>query len=249
VWSGVADMAKWSAMLLNRGKAGDRLILSAETVDELFRPQTLVTREAFYPTARLTQPQWTTYGLGWFQQDYRGRALDYHTGSIDGMVAIHGLLRDERLGVIVLANRDHVELRHALMFDVFDRFIGGTRRDWITELKTFYANLDAEGEKARKKAEASRVTGTAPTLPLARYAGTYSDPLRGDVIVTLDGGALRVRYGGAYAGPLAHWHYDTFQAAWDAGWRGSALATFVLDAQGEPAWLEAMGARFRRQAR
>ena len=50
-----------------------------------------------------------TYGLGWFQQDYRGRAVDFHTGSIDGMVAIHGLIRDERLGVYVLGNLDHAE--------------------------------------------------------------------------------------------------------------------------------------------
>jgi hypothetical protein len=61
-----------------------------------------------------------THGLGWFQQDYEGRAVDFHTGSIDGMVAIIGLIPDERLGVYVLANADHVEFRHALMLTVFD---------------------------------------------------------------------------------------------------------------------------------
>ena len=34
----------------------------------------------------------TEDGLGWFQHDYRGRRVDFHTGSIDGMVAIVGLL-------------------------------------------------------------------------------------------------------------------------------------------------------------
>jgi CubicO group peptidase (beta-lactamase class C family) len=247
VWSSVGDMARWSLMLLERGKAGDRVVLTPETVDELFKPQALVTREAFYPTARLTKPKWTTYGLGWFQQDYRGRAVDYHTGSIDGMVAIHGLLRDERLGVIVLANRDHAELRHALMFDVFDRYIGGEKRDWSTELRTFYGNLEAEAEKERKKVESRRVSGTAPTLALDRYAGTYSDPLHGDVIVTAEGGRLRVKYGGAFAGPLEHWHYDTFRATWGAAWRGTAIVTFGLDGNGEPARLEAFGARFARK--
>ena len=51
-----------------------RVLLKPATVEELFKPQTMVTAEAFYPTARLTKPKWTTYGLGWFQQDYRGRA-------------------------------------------------------------------------------------------------------------------------------------------------------------------------------
>jgi len=248
VWAGVEDMAKWSAMLLARGKASSgRALLAPETVDELFAPQTMVTREAFYPTARLTKPKWTTYGLGWFQQDYRGHAVDYHTGSIDGMVAIHGLLRDQGVGVIVLANRDHAELRHAIMFDVFDRFIGGASRDWSTELRGFYDALEKEAESAQKKADARRVPGTAPSLPLERYTGTYADPLRGEVVVTLDGGRLRARYGSAFVGTLEHWHYDTFRATWDAAWRGTALATFVLDATGQPARIETMGGRFTKR--
>ena len=248
VWAGVEDMARWSAMLLARGRTpSGRALLAPETVDELFRPQTMVTREAFYPTARLTKPKWTTYGLGWFQQDYRGRAVDYHTGSIDGMVAIHGLLRDLGVGVVVLANRDHAELRHAIMFDVFDRFIGGAGRDWSGELKAFYDVLEREAEAAQQKADARRVPGTAPSLPLERYTGTYEDPLRGEVVVTLDGGRLRARYGSAFVGALEHWHYDTFRASWDAAWRGTALATFVLDASGQPSRIEAMGGRFTKR--
>jgi CubicO group peptidase (beta-lactamase class C family) len=191
VWSSVHDMSKWMQMLLDGGIAGTRALLKPETVEELFKPQAIVTREAFYPTARLTKPHWTTYGLGWLQQDYRGRAVDFHTGSIDGMVAIHGLMRAEGLGVYVLANRDHTEVRHALMLSVFDRFTGahpnaqsprvgdpgGLERDWSAELLTLYADLQAQADEARKKQESKRVTGTSPTLPLARYVGTYSDPL------------------------------------------------------------------------
>ena len=248
VWSSVNDMAKWSAMLLNNGRAGDRVLLSPATVEELFKPQTLVTSAGFYPTARLTRPKWTTYGLGWFQQDYRGRAVDYHTGSIDGMVAMHGLLRDANAGVIVLANRDHVELRHAIMLNVFDRLIGGATRDWSSELRTLYDGIQKEADAERQKAEARRVTGTSPTLALARYAGTYSDPLRGDVVVTVEGNQLRARYGGAYAGILEHWNYDTFRARWDAAWRGSTLLTFAIDATGQPSRLQVMGGSFVRRA-
>jgi len=247
VWSSVSDMAKWMMLLLNRGKVGDRVLLKPETVEELFKPQTMVTDEAFYPTARLTQPKWKTYGLGWFQQDYRGHAVDFHTGSIDGMVAIHGLLRDSGVGVYVLANRDHAELRHAIMLNVFDRFIGGAARDWSGELQALYGDLDKRAAAARKKAEDARVQGTSPTLPLARYAGTYADPLYGEVVVTIEGDQLHARYGGAYVGTLEHWNYDTFRAKWDAAWRGTALATFVIDAQGKPSKLNVLGASFVRK--
>ena len=248
VWSSVQDMSKWTQMLLEGGTVNGRVLLKPETVTELFRPQAMVTAQAFYPTARLTKPHWTTYGLGWFQQDYRGRAVDFHTGSIDGMVAIHGLVRDERLGVFILANRDHAELRHALMLNVFDRFTGAGERDWSAELLTLYADLQKDADERRRKEESRRVTGTSPSLPLQRYAGTYSDPLYGDIVVSSEGGRLRARYGTAYAGTLEHWNYDTFRAQWDAKWRGTAMVTFVLDANGEPVTLQALGARFRRKA-
>ena len=247
VWSSVHDMAKWSALLLAGGKTGSRVLLAPGTVEELFAPQSMVTVEAFYPTARLTKPKWRTYGLGWFQQDYRGRAVDYHTGSIDGMVAIHGLLRDERVGVVVLANLDHAELRHAIMLDVFDRYIGGGRRDWSRDLRGLYDGLRREGEAEERKVEARRVAGTKPSLALSAYAGTYSDPLHGDVVITLEGDRLHARYGSAFVGPLEHWHYDSFRARWEAAWRGTATLTFVLDADGKPTGLETMGARFTRR--
>ena len=247
VWSSVHDMAKWSAMLLAQGKTGGRTILSQTTIDEIFTPQAIVTTEAFYPTARVTKPKWKTYGLGWFQQDYRGHAVDYHTGSIDGMVAIHGLLRDQRVGVVVLANRDHAELRHALMFDVYDRFIGGSHRDWSVELRTLYDGLGKEADAARRKAEEKRVSGTKPSLPLASYAGTYSDALYGDVVVTLEGDRLKARFGTAYLGTLEHWHYDTFRAKWDAAWRGTDLLTFAIDAEGRPAALDVLGMKLARR--
>ena len=138
VWSSVADMSKWMAFLLDGGQAGGRRLLSQQTFAELFTPQTIAPFE-MYPTTRLTKPHWMTYGLGWFQQDYRGQAVDFHTGSIDGMVAIHGLIRDERLGVYVLANLDHGEFRHAIMYSVFDRYAGRAGPDWSSEFLNLYA--------------------------------------------------------------------------------------------------------------
>ena len=95
VWSSVEDMSRWLRMLLADGVAPDGTrLLSEEVVEEMFRPQQLLPGEA-YPTQRVTRPNWVSYGLGWFQHDYRGRKLDFHTGSIDGMVAIAGLIRED----------------------------------------------------------------------------------------------------------------------------------------------------------
>jgi len=247
VWSSVADMAKWMQFMLDSGRVGGRRLLQPVTFAELLEPQTMVPPGQFYPSARLTKPHWMTYALGWFQQDYQGRAVSYHTGSIDGMVAIIGLIPDERLGVYVLANLDHVELRHALMLKVFDLWGPPSTkgRDWSTELRTLYANQTAQSVAATKAAEAKRVTGTKPSLALARYAATYSDSLFGDVTVTASGDALRIRVG-TLEGALEHWQYDTFRIRYDRPWLGNNLVTFVLDRNGVPSRVEIDRRVFRR---
>jgi len=249
VWSNVTDMAKWMKMLLDGCHVGSptgTALLSKETCAELFTPQTIAPYE-MYPTTRLTKPHWMTYGLGWFQQDYRGRAVDFHTGSIDGMVAIHGLIRDERLGVYVLGNLDHTELRHAIMYTVFDRYAGRADRDWSGEFLKLYDGLRDEADKARAEKESKRVKGTAPSLPAKQLAGDYVDPLHGDVRVTIEDGGLRLQYGAAFVGTLEHWHYNTFRATWKAAWRAPELVTFVVDEDGSPSAVELRGARFSRK--
>jgi hypothetical protein len=242
VWSSVADMSKWARFILDSGRVDGKRLLKPETFAELLKPQTMVTPAEFYPTARLTHPHWTTYGLGWFQEDYNGRAVDFHTGSIDGMVAIIGLIPDERLGVYVLANADHVELRHALMYMVFDLWgpTPANGRDWCAELRTLYGDMRARAVAAAKAAEAKRVTGTKPSLPLARYAGTYADSLYGEVTVRTSGDSLRLAVG-TLEGTLEHWQYDTFRIHWDHRWQGTSLVTFVLGRDGAPAQVELEG--------
>jgi CubicO group peptidase (beta-lactamase class C family) len=254
IWSSVRDMAQWMKMLLAGGTvsgvsavahaeavapgekgASGKALLSEKTIDELFTHQTMVGPDGFYPTRRLTEPHWTTYGLGWFQSDYAGEKVDFHTGSIDGMVAIIGLIRDRGLGIYVLANLDHAELRHALMYKVFDLYLGRPARDWSADMLALYRGIAKEAAENRAKTESARVAGTRPALALDQYAGTYRHPLLGTVIVSLRNGQLHGQYGHGFAGPLEHWHYDTFKARWEARWRGTMLVTFQLDASGKVA--------------
>jgi CubicO group peptidase (beta-lactamase class C family) len=260
VWSSVDDMAKWMRFMLDTARtASGRALLTPATWTELLKPQTIVTAQGFYPTARLTQPHWTTYALGWFQHDYDGRAVSFHTGSIDGMVAIIGLIPDERLGVYVLANLDHAEARHALMYTAFDlwRPVGRDRvagaggparaRDWSAEMLKLYGGLQAQADSARARQESQRVAGTRPTLALERYAGTYDDSLYVTATVTYQNGKLELQRGARRA-TLEHWHYDTFRARWENAWQGTSMLTFVIGPRGTPDRVEMGGATLRRAA-
>jgi hypothetical protein len=249
VYSSAHDMARWVRAVLDStrvaGAPGGRLV-SDSAFRQLLTPQFLVPEASYYPAARLARPHFRAYGLGWFLQDYRGRLVAMHTGSIDGMSAIVGLLPEERVGVVVLANLDHAELRHALMYDVFDRFLGAPAagapgapdarlpRDWSRALRPVYDSIAARGREAERRAERDRVAGTRPTLPLSAYAGSYADSLYGAVTVAVERDRagrerLALRGAGAFAGPLEHWHYDTFRARWADRVLGTSLVVFTLD--------------------
>lgn len=247
IWAGVADMARWMAFMADSGRVDGRRLLGRGTWNELVKPQTLVPPSGFYPSAQLTRPHWVSYGLGWFQQDYAGKKLDFHTGSIDGMVAIAGMIPDDRFAVYVLGNLDHVEIRHALMLKAIDHWLGTGARDWSAELLGVYRGIRARTDSAMAAAVRARVPGTSPSLPLERYAGTYADSLYGSVEIRLDNGGLRLIASSRLDAVLTHWHYDTFRGDWNRRWQGPFLATFGLDAQGRPDRLELQGTTLRRR--
>lgn len=242
IWSNVADMAKWAMAMIDSGRVNGRRWLSPVSWAEMFRAQTIIPPAQFYPTSRLTRPHWTTYGLGWFQHDYHGRMIQFHTGSIDGMTAIIGLIPEERIGVYVLANRGggRMELRHALMYKAFDLWLGLGDRDWSTEFRALYAPGWAAQDSARARADRNRPEASAPPRSLDQYAGTYTDSLMGDVRIELDEGLLRLRRG-EQSGTLEHWQQDTFRLTWDHRWQGRQLITFRPTSAGQVVRLEMGG--------
>jgi CubicO group peptidase (beta-lactamase class C family) len=243
MYSNVEDMARWLRYLL---RDGDSTLVAAAILAELFRPQTLIPVSSFYPTAQRTRPRFTAYGMGWFLQDYRGEFVAFHTGSIDGYVAIVGLLPDRDVGVVVFANRDHAELRHAIMWRVFDAYLGAEPHDWSADLKALYDSLDARQAAARAEREARRVRDTRPSLPLADYAGVYADSAFGAVTVSLADGALRLARSPFLTGTLEHWHYDTFVTRWDNAWITPNPVTFRIGPTGDVTGVDVGGVRLGR---
>jgi hypothetical protein len=241
-----ADMSKWMRFMIDSGRAGGKALLKPATWNELLTPG-FVLPNGFYPSAQLTKAKFNTYALGWFQHEYGGRRLNYHTGSIDGMVAIIGIIPEERFGVYVLGNLDHVEVRHALLYKAIDTWLGTGTRDWSTDLRAIYTRMAAEDDSAQARMEARRIKGTKASLPLDQYAGTYVDSLYGKAVVTYENGALRLRTSSKQAGSMEHWQYDTFRVTWDAAWRGGPMVTFVLGPDGRPAEVRVGGSVLRRK--
>jgi hypothetical protein len=167
-----------------------------------------------------------------------------HTGSIDGMSAIIGLMPDRRVGVYVLANLDHAELRHALMYQVFDLYTGAAPRDWSAELRALFEST--RGRPAASAMGQAQPAPAVPSLPLERYVGTYADSTFGEVVVSLVDGALSARFGSREFGRLDVGPYDTFRPHTPSPALGAAPLTFVPDGAGSVASLRVFGVTFAR---
>jgi len=225
-WSTAHDAAAWLAFLLAGGHVDGKRLVSEASFRELLVPQVVMPPN--YPTAKLVGSRWTTYGLGWFQQDYRGMFVAMHTGSMDGRTAMAGLVPEHKLGVFIFGNLDHAEFRHALLWKVVDLWTGGPDRDWNAECLALYGGRKAEAKKADAERESKRVTGTKPSHALDAYAGTYAHAAWGTVTVVVENGALVFRIGPSprNAGVLEHWNYDTFRVRMGDGRGGWTYVGF-----------------------
>lgn len=248
VWSSIDDMSKWMICMLDSSKYAGGRLLTKQTWMEMFKPQVIVPAEQFYPTMQLTKPNWTTYGLGWFQHDYKGKKVNFHTGSLAGAIAINAQLPEEKLGIYVFGNYDHAEVRHALIYKAFDHFALGGTRDWSADLLKLYKNINASYEKMQKDFEAKRVMDTKTTFELDAYTGTYTDPLYGSVVITREGNELKAVANNYLKASFTHWHYDTFRGWYDKKWNGKSTAIFVLGADGKIAKVNFDGIEFARKA-
>jgi CubicO group peptidase (beta-lactamase class C family) len=246
VWSCVDDMGKWVICMLDSSKyAGGRLLKPA-TWTEMFKPQTIVPANEFYPTMQIIKPNWTTYGFGWFQHDYKGKKVNYHTGSLAGTVAINAQIPEDKIGIYIYANYDHAEVRHALVYKAFDLFALGGTRDWSSEFLKLYTGILEKNEKKEKDFEANRVLNTMPSLSLQEYTGKYTDPLYGEIEVSVNDKNLAFAINNYVKASLAHWNYDTFYGPYEKRWDGKAKAVFILNASGKADRLNFDGMEFKK---
>lgn len=233
IWSCSTDMAKWMMFVLDSARVNGQRLISAENYAVLHQAKIVIPKNQFYPTAQLTKPNFTTYSLGWFQHDYMGHYVQFHTGSLNGAIAIIGLVPEENLGVYFLGNLDHAELRHAIMYKTIDVMLDLPSQDWSTEFKELYEKFDKDSDSRLAEREAKRHRDTKSTLALDAYAGIYSNQYLGEITIYVVGGKLEAQVRSDRHLKFEHWHYDSFlmkikeYEAFDNG----SLVDFHVDSQ------------------
>jgi hypothetical protein len=145
------------------------------------------------------------------------------------------LIPELQLGIAVLTNQESGEAFDSIAYRVADHVLGAPQTDWIAAYQAVRARQQAAFAEAERKAVTSRDAASKPSLPLARYAGTYTDEWYGDIAVEEKNGTLVLRFTRtpALVGDLEHWQHDTFIARWhDRELRADAYVTFALNPDG-----------------
>lgn len=223
------DMAKWMRFLLAGGKANGQPLLKPATLAELTSPQSI---SPFASDSLDPSRHFTLYAQGMMIIDMQGVKVLQHTGGVDGMLSSVSLVPERQLGVVVLTNTfGHNTLYTALPTRVLNAFLGGPDRDWSAIALAQTNQQEARALAAVKTRLAQRVPNTSPSRPLEQYTGTYRSEIYGEATVSVENGALHIRYERAVNARLAHFHFDTFLMGNpdEDGGVGTSFVQFRLD--------------------
>ena len=123
------DMAKWLKFILNKGEINGKRFVSEKSFEEWIKPQQKIGGNS-------------SYGLGWFLQNWKGKKLIQHGGNIDGFNSMVALIPEENIGFVMLTNVSASSLGNELMAIVWENMLG--------ELKDESPNPAVSGEAKKE---------------------------------------------------------------------------------------------------
>ena len=234
--SSVTDLSKWIRTQLGKGKFEGKHIFSEAQAWQLHQP---------FLAQQISETSWkgnptrhfTGVASGWFVYDYQGRKIINHSGGLDGMLSYTVLIPEENAGFVVLTNSEFPSFA-VMMNKIRDVLVNAPKRDYNAEAIEQAKRGKTAAEEELKKQDAARVPNTKPSLPLAGYAGTYSDDLYGAITIAEENGRLVMRFSHSpnFVADLEHWHYDTFQIKWRPSVSYNfprGFVTFTIDKNGK----------------
>ncbi len=105
------DMAKWLKFVMNGGTVAGKRLVSEKGFDEWLKPQMKVAGK-------------TSYGFGWFLQDWNNLKVVQHGGNIDGFNSMVAMIPEQKLGFVMLTNVSGSSLGNELMPIIWEGILG-----------------------------------------------------------------------------------------------------------------------------
>ncbi len=204
--SNVVDMSKWIRMHLAEGKFEGKTILSPGTVSYLHAGRTAMSSSGAASTS---------YALGWASSSREQGPVVWHDGDTIRMVTVVALYPSANVGLVVLTNAGGNTVGYALERRLYDLLFPpaagptSSATGGAGTLEPF--DLPPAGPPRAGSLPGAATPpspdGVVPPLPLSRYAGSYSNPAYGAVVVREEKGALVLAFGPKGI-PLAATHFS-----------------------------------------
>ena len=134
ILSNASDMAQWVRFQIGNGTVAGRQLVKPGTMNEMRTPQVFIPRQPPF-SLYFFDNVFSAYGLGWMLSDYHGHQIIQHAGLTDAMTSLVALMPDQGVGMVVLTNSNFGApwMPSAVMYQVFDAFLGNPSKDWNAE--------------------------------------------------------------------------------------------------------------------
>ncbi len=231
IHSTARDLANYLRFQLGDGTWKGKRVISAESLEEPHTAQVVLRLQG---GAKAMNPEtlFLHYGMGWIVQDYRGKRLLMHGGSIDGFRADLTLVPEARLGIALLSNLEGGLANVSLSNSIVDLVLGAPARDWSDYYLKLYEDGERDAQAAAKELRDQRGPVRVPARRLKAYTGAYEDNAYGECRIELEDGKLFWHWQKVRT-PLEHYQADVFLANYgplvDTAFVFAASATGVIE--------------------
>jgi CubicO group peptidase (beta-lactamase class C family) len=178
--SSASEMAQYAALQLSNGVWNGKQLISKSSLEVMHSNHVVI------PDSLLTVPgmAFPNYGLGWFNEEYRGINMVEHGGNIDGFSAEVQLVPSRGLGVVILTNLNGAnEFLNEVRLGITERTLG------MTPLSQFKPNA------LTKQLEAAK-TFKPDLAALKSLEGKYALITGDSAVLNLKDGQLSITQGG-----------------------------------------------------
>jgi CubicO group peptidase (beta-lactamase class C family) len=244
------DLGQWLRFQLAEGAINGKRLVPLKHFREMHTPQMVVKLDE---RLKLMIPDHATshlsYGLGWFIQNYKGKTMLAHGGSLPGFRTQTVLIPEAKFGVVVLTNLSGTFLPESVSRTVVDECLDLPRKDWNAHFVQGEKKLAADREQKEADKKAKRQANTKPSRELQEYAGAFDHPAYGTIkvnVVNSTGGKQLWVAWSSFDLALSHWHFDTFKVAASQPLVDDFVA-FTLDGDGAVSGLRWFGQDFQKR--
>ncbi|HML36800.1 MAG TPA: serine hydrolase [Bacillota bacterium] len=208
--STINDMLKWLQFNIDRGQWAGKQLISQAAMEEIHLAHV---RYKLWKWDFDEAPPIAGYGMGWYNDVYKGHPLYFHIGEIEGYCSMQMVLPREKLGIVCFNNvhKPCILAQASVAYTIIDNVLELGESNWserFFEQRDNYGylledwNLDLVGNE--------RVNGTELSHSIDCYEGRYYNPGHGTIDIMEKDGRLKCIYRGVQQ-DMEHYHYDVFR--------------------------------------